>query len=200
MATLVLKNTTASAITITDASGVVIPASPGSDTYTDNHMLQQLAASSVLQGFINAGSIVVNNGVSDLTVAVGLQYLAQLQTQSGFDTLPNTITLYQMQLGNALDVPVLPLSGCGIEIVQTTKTLTTFQARRGTPGTSGTTTIQLELNGVAVIGATLSWTTADGAFALKTVAITLAVVAGDRLSFILSSAEVASQDILAEAN
>ncbi len=200
MATLVLKNTTVSAITITDASGVLIPASPGSDTYTDNHLLQQLASSAVLQSLVNAGSIVVNNGVSDLTIPVALQYIAQLQTQSGFDTLPNTITLYQMQVGSALSAVALPLSGCGIEIVQVAKTLTLFQARRGTPGTSGTTTVQLEVNGVAVGGATLSWTPADGAFALKSVAINQAVSVGDRLSMLLSSAEAGGQDVLAEVS
>lgn len=199
MATLVLKNTTIADITITDASAVIVPAS-SQDTYTDAHLLLQLSSSAVLQGFITGGQIVVNDGTSDLIVAVGLQYLAKLQTQSGFDTLPATVMLFQMQLGSALDSATLPLTNCGIEIVQTTKTLTTFQARRGTPGTAGTTTVQLELNGSPVIGATLSWTSGDAAFALKTVAITLAVVVGDRLSFRLTSAETGAEDILAEAN
>lgn len=199
MATLTLKNTTGADITILDASSVLIPAS-GSDTYTDAKIIMQLAQSVILQGLVNGGQIVVNNGVSDLTAVVALQYLAQLLTQSGFDTLPMTITLYQMQLGNALDVPTLPLTLCGLEVVQTTKTLTTFRARRGTPGSAGTTTIQLELNGVLVVGATLSWTPVDPAFSLKTVAILVAVVAGDRLSFSLTSAETDGQDILAEAD
>jgi hypothetical protein len=199
MATLVLKNTTAAIVTITDASAVIIPAS-GQDTYNDPPMIVQLAKSQVLQALVTAGTLVVNDGTSDLIVAVGLQYLAELLTQSGFNTLPATIMLFQMQLGNALDSVSLPLTNCGIEIVQTAKTLTSFQARRGTPGTAGTTTIQLELNGAAVGGATLSWTTADAAFALKTVAITVAVVVGDRLSFRLTSAETGAEDILAEAN
>jgi hypothetical protein len=58
----------------------------------------------------------------------------------------------------------------------------------------------LERNGVAVVGATLSWTPGDGAFALKSVAIIVAVVAGDQLSFLLSSAETGAEDILAEAD
>lgn len=200
MATLTLKNTTVAAITILDASSVLIPASPGSDTYTDAKMIMQLAQSVVLQGLVNGGQIVVNDGASDLTAVVGLQYLAQLLTQSGFNTLPMTITLYQMQLGSALDVPTLPLTNCGLEVVQTTKTLTSFRARRGTPGSGGTTTIQLELNGVLVGGATLSWTPVDPAFTLKSVAILVAVVAGDRLSFSLTSAETGAEDILAEAD
>jgi len=198
MATLVLKNTTISDITIADASAVIVPAS-SFDTYTDAKMIMQLVQSRNLQTFVNGGQIVVNNGVSDLTAVVGLQYLAQLVTQSGFDTLAMTITLYQMQLGNALDVPTLPLTLCGLEVVQTTKTLTTLRARRGTPGSAGTTTIQLELNGVLVGGATLSWTPVDPAFTLKSVGILVAVVAGDRLSFSLTSAETSAEDILAEA-
>lgn len=200
MATLTLKNTTGAAITILDASSVIIAASPGSDTYTDAKIIIQLSQSVVLQGFVTGGQIVVNDGVSDLTVPVGLQYLAKLQTQAGFDTLPATITLYQMQLGSALDSVTLPLINCGIEIVQVAKTLTIFRARRGTPGSSGTTTIQLELNGAAIGGATLSWTTVDGAFALKSVAIVQAIVVGDRISFRLTSSEVGAEDILAEAD
>lgn len=200
MATLTLKNMTGSPITITDASSVIIPASPGSDTYTDARMLLQLSSSTLLQSLVTGGQIVVNDGTSDLTVAVGLQYLAKLQTQAGFDTLPSTITLYQMQLGSALDSATLPLTNCGLEIAQVAKTLTVFRARRGTPGSSGTTTIQLEINGSAVVGATLSWTSGDGAFALKSVAIVQAVVAGDRISFRLTSSEVGAEDILAEAD
>jgi hypothetical protein len=108
--------------------------------------------------------------------------------------------LYQMQVGSLLSAATLPLSGCGGEVVSTGTTLTTFQARRGTPGTSGTTTVQLEVNGVAVGGATLSWTSGDGAFALKSVAINVAVNAGDRLSMLLSSAEVGGQDIFGEVS
>jgi hypothetical protein len=199
MATLVLKNTTASNITITDASAVIVPAS-SFDTYTDAKMIMQLVGSSVLRSFVTGGQIVVNDGTSDLTVSAGLQYLAQLGSQQGFSTPPGTIGLYQMQLGGFLDVPTLPLSGCGIEIAQDTKTLTLFQGRRGTPGTSGTTTIQLELNGVVVVGATLSWTPSDGAFVLKTIAIAVSIVQGDRLSFTLTSAEVSGQDVFAEAD
>lgn len=199
MATLVLKNTTITDITIADASAVIVPAS-GFDTYTDAKMILQLVQSRNLQTFVAGGQIVVNNGTSDLTVAVALQYLAQLQTQSGFDSLPLVGALYQLQAGSQLDVATLPLSRCGMEIVQAGKTLTNFRARRGTPGTSGTTTIQLERNGVAVIGATLSWTPGDGAFFLKSVAIVVTVSAGDQLSFLLSSAEAGAEDILAEAD
>lgn len=199
MATLILKNTTGADISITDASGVIVP-TLGQDTYNDAHLILQLSSSTLLQSLVTGGQIVVNDGTSDLSVAVGLQYLAKLQTQSGFDTLPATITLYQMQLGSALDSVTLPLTNCGIEIVQAVKTLTVFRARRGTPGSSGTTTVQLELNGAAVGGATLSWTSGDGAFALKSVAIVQDVVVGDRLSFRLTSSEVGAEDILAETD
>jgi hypothetical protein len=200
MATLVLKNTTASQITINDASGVIVPASPGSESFTDARLLLQLASSLTLRGLISAGSIIVNNGTSDLIVSVAFQYLSQLQVQAGFDALPMTGALYQFQVGSQLDAAPLPLSRCGLEIAQAGITLTTFRARRGTPGTSGTTTIQLELNGSAVSGATLSWTPGDAAFSLKSVAIAVAIVAGDQLSFLLSSAEAGAEDILAEAD
>lgn len=127
-------------------------------------------------------------------------------TAIGFTKSGTTFTrisqgvLYQMQVGSMLSAAPLPLSGCGGEVMSIGTTLTTFQARRGTPGTSGTTTVQLEVNGVVVGGATLSWTPADGAFALKSVAISVAVNTGDRLSMLLSSAEVGGQDIFGEVS
>ncbi|SRR5579871_219934 len=199
MATLVLKNTTGADITITDASAVIVPAG-GSDTYTDNKLIQQLGSSLVLQGLVNGGQIVVNDTVSDLTPVVGLQYIAELWTQQGFSTLSQTISLYQFQLGNALDAVALPLTNCGIEVVNLVKTLTDFRGRRGTPGTSGTTTVQLELNGAPIVGATLSWVPGDAAFALKIASILVAVAEGDRLSFRLTSAESGAEDLFLEAD
>ncbi len=199
MATLILKNTTGADITITDASAVIVPAG-GSDTYTDAHLIEQLASSLVLQALVTGGQIVVNDTVSDLTPIVGLQYIAELWTQQGFSTLSQTISLYQFQLGNALDAVALPLTNCGIEVVNLVKTLTDFRGRRGTPGTSGTTTVQLELNGVPIVGATLSWVPSDPAFSLKIVSVLVAVAEGDRLSFRLTSAETGSEDLFLEAD
>ena len=107
---------------------------------------------------------------------------------------------YQLNLGGRLDIPTLPLSGVGIELSDGAYVLTYFQARRGTAGTSGTTTIQLELNGAVVGGATLSWTGGtDANNALKNVAISQVIALGDRISFRLTAIEAGSpQDIYAQ--
>lgn len=86
------------------------------------------------------------------------------------------------------------------EIVAVAATLLNFRGRRAVPGSAGTTTVQLELNGAAVGGAILSWMPADPAFDLKTVVIALPVVAGDRLSISLTSAETDGEDVFAEAD
>ena len=104
---------------------------------------------------------------------------------------------FKMTLGGCLTVPALPFVDAGIEIANAAGTLTTFVARRGNPETSGTTTIQLEVNGGAIGGATLSWTIADAAFALKTVAISQAVSINDRVSFRLTAAGTNAEDIYA---
>lgn len=200
MATLILKNTTGADITIDDASAVIIPASGQDDFSSDNKMILQLANSRLLQGFVLAGTIVVNDGTSDLIPVVGLQYLAQNWTQQGFSNVSMTISLYQFQLGNALDAVTLPLVNAGTEVVNIVKTLTKFRGRRGTPGTSGTTTAQLELNGAPIVGAVLSWVPGDGAFSLKTVDITTTLAEGDRLSFRLTSAETDAEDLFLETD
>ncbi|MGD9728061.1 MAG: hypothetical protein AB7L09_00135 [Nitrospira sp.] len=105
----------------------------------------------------------------------------------------------EMTLGGELDYPDLPLTNIGTELANIAGTLTTFAARRGVPGSSGTTTIQLEVNGSAIVGATLSWTSADAAFALKTVSISQAVSQNDRVSFRLTAGETGGEDIFAEA-
>ena len=66
--------------------------------------------------------------------------------------------------GNLKWLGVLPSTLEGPDVVAYSTTLTEFRARRGIPGSSGTTTIQLEVNEIAQIGATLSWDFTDGAF------------------------------------
>jgi len=105
-------------------------------------------------------------------------------------------------LGRFIDAGSLPRVDIGPELVGGATTFIDFRARRGTPGASGgTTTIELELNGVPT-GDTLSWTNADGAWLLKSTAISVAVVSGDRLSFRLTSREggPTAKDIVAEVN
>lgn len=105
-----------------------------------------------------------------------------------------------MVLGGALDVPTLPLENAGIEISNTDTVLNTFQALRGVPGTSDTTTVQLEINGSPVSGTSLSWTSSDGAFSLKTASIDELVSIGDRLSIRLTSAEAGAEDIFSQVS
>ena len=107
---------------------------------------------------------------------------------------------FQMALGGQLDCPTLPLSRVGIERASAAVTLTRFSARRGVPGTSGTTTIQLEVDGAAVSGATLSWVPADAAFTEKVIGVSQAIVLGNDVSFRLTAAEVGAEDIYAEAS
>jgi hypothetical protein len=109
-------------------------------------------------------------------------------------------TVYQFEIGQELDTFDIPFLNAASEIVSSAKTLTTFSGRRAVPGSSGTTTVQLELNGAPIGGAILSWTPSDLAFALKTVAISVSIVAGDRLSIRLTSAETGGEDVFAEAS
>lgn len=110
-------------------------------------------------------------------------------------------TLNMNALGNLALAGALPRVNVGPELTGGATTYVDFRARRAVPGTSGTTTIQLEHNGVAVVGAILSWTSADAAFTLMSVAIALPVIAGDRLSFRITSREAGSpRDIYAEVN
>jgi hypothetical protein len=109
-------------------------------------------------------------------------------------------TGFQMQLGGRFPTSGLPLINIGSEISPIAATLIRFRARRGVPGVSGTTTIQLEVNGAPVAGATLSWTFSDPAFTLQSVVISQAIVVSDRISFRLTSSEVNGEDIYAEAD
>jgi len=103
--------------------------------------------------------------------------------------------------GNLSFAGGLPAVNLGPELVGGATTFVDFRARRAVPGSSGTTTIQLEVNGTAVGGATLSWLSSDPAFTLKSTVIAVAVSAGDRISFRLNSREGgAPRDIYAEVN
>jgi hypothetical protein len=110
-------------------------------------------------------------------------------------------TLNMNVLGNLAFAGPLPRVNIGPELTGGPTTYTAFRARRGIPGAAGTTSIQLELNGVAVAGAILSWISTDVAYTLKSIGIGVPVIAGDRLSFRLLSREAGSpRDIYAEVN
>ena len=103
-------------------------------------------------------------------------------------------------LGRFQGLGSLPATDLGIGIVDKEDRLFNFRARRGVAGVSGTTTIQLELNGAAVAGAALSWTSADADFAIKYIDVDVSISAGDRISFRMTSRETRGQDIYAEVD
>lgn len=138
-------------------------------------------------------------GVTGLIGSTGIQGITGLQGTTGIIDIAVDV---HMALGGRFSaLGALPVTNLGSELISRTKTLSIFRARRGTAGSSGTTTIQLEINGSAVAGATLSWTSADPDYTLQSVTISEAVNAGDRISFRVTSTETGSaRDIFAEAN
>jgi len=145
--------------------------------------------------FYSVGSIWINT-------ATGIVYFLVDPTAGAaiWATFSGQGTVYQFEIGQELDAFDIPFLNAASEIVSSAKTLTTFSGRRAVPGSAGTTTVQLELNGAPIGGAILSWTPVDLAFALKTVAISVSIVAGDRLSIRLTSAETGGEDVFAEAS
>jgi hypothetical protein len=95
----------------------------------------------------------------------------------------------------------LPRGNIGPEIAGEDTKLRDFRARRAIPGSAGSTSIQLEVNGSLVSGAILTWTSGDPAFTLKSVPMALDILAGDRLSFRMLTKETGpAEDIYAEVN
>lgn len=88
-----------------------------------------------------------------------------------------------------------PGNNLGPDLVFSAGTLTEFAGRRGTGG-AGTTTVQLEINGAPVAGATLSWTNADPFAALKTVSGSWPVAKHDYVSFRILSAETGGNTLV----
>lgn len=115
---------------------------------------------------------------------------------------PGGSATFQMVLaGNldSVDPASLPVSGIGTEMVVVgPKTITTFYAERVTEGSSGTTTIQLEVNGTPVAGGSLSWNPGDPQ-TTKSVTVDQVVLAGDLVSFRLTAKETGAADIIAGA-
>lgn len=145
-------------------------------------------------------------GVTGISGITGIAGLTGIQGETGLGAgtgASNTLNM-NIQGDFSLIVPYyggLPLVNVGAELCGGPVTYVIFRARREIPGTSGTTTIQLELNGAAIPGAILSWIFTDGSFTLQSVAISVAAVGGDRLSFRITSIEGGNpQNIFAEIN
>lgn len=80
-ATLIIKNNTASVVTIADV-GMLIPAS-GQDSYADAQQIVELSASNSLRDLLTASTLTVNDGSSDLSLAQALIYLEKLWSRRG---------------------------------------------------------------------------------------------------------------------
>jgi hypothetical protein len=131
----------------------------------------------------------------------GLQGATGIGSGGGGGGTGSSNTLNMNALGNLTFAGLLPATNVGPELTGGPTTYIDFRARRGSAGSAGTTTIQLELNGAAIVGAILNWTSADPNFTLKSVVIALPVIAGDRLSFRITSRESGTpRDIYAEVN
>ena len=99
-----------------------------------------------------------------------------------------------------LSVVSTPEGDLGNELVAVAGTYTLFQAIRETPESAGTTTVQLEADGVVVAGSDLSWTSADAAFARKSVAVSVAAVTGTRVSLRLTSVGTDAKTVIAKVS
>lgn len=100
-----------------DDAGVLVNPAPGSNFSSNSGLQRALAKSKDLRTRVLAGTVVVNDGSTDLPPAEGLAYLNQLWLQAGFDTaaqftqIEGTIT--DLQHGNrgsgALHLEATPL-------------------------------------------------------------------------------------------
>lgn len=154
-----------------------------------------------VQGFTGVQGAIGPQGVAGVQGATGVQGFTGPQGATGVQgTAGSSFSSFKMNIGGVLSTPTLPLSRIGTEVVTISKTLTSFNAIRAIAGSSGTTTIQLELNGNVVSGSSLSWTSSDGNYSFKTATINQAILSGDVLSFRLTSAETNAESIFSETN
>jgi hypothetical protein len=92
----ILKNNTASPISITD-TGVTIPASPGSYTIPEQDYLLWAASANIATP-VNAGNIIVNDGLVNLSATLGLAHLRDGIAKSiTFDNSVNGFLSTQVQ-------------------------------------------------------------------------------------------------------
>jgi hypothetical protein len=99
MATLILKKPTAGDLFINDL-GIIIPGS-GQEEFQDAATLVQVATSLNIRTFVIAGTLIVNDGANDLSVAAGLSYLTTIWAFAGFDNVPSGFMRYPFMPGRA---------------------------------------------------------------------------------------------------
>lgn len=116
MATLIIKNNTAGALIIADA-GTNVPAS-SQVAISDRKNILIMGQSDSLRAFINAGTVTLNDGITDLSIPDALSFLDNLWSSAGsqrFSPLPfgfifgarlNWITVNQVSIGEASTMSV----------------------------------------------------------------------------------------------
>jgi len=179
--------------------GFLVPASGGSVTFTDIGSISAIRSSRNLRTLatddaFGAGSstIILNDGTNDID---------QNLIDSFLNATDSITTLFLTIGGSLRSAGTLPVSNLGSDLSMVNKTFTRMRGRRAIAGTSGTTTVQLETDGTPVVGATLSWTSADTAFTLKTATISVVTVPGTRLSLRLTAREDGNpQDVYVEVD
>jgi hypothetical protein len=188
MAYLKLKNTTAGDIFIGDV-GISIPGptpGPAEDEFSQDSILRAIAASADVRARISAGTLVVNNGSSDLSVTAGLKYLADLWSSGGLDTLPTSRAKYQF--GRSIAVPSggsQQLLGAGNTTagyrMQRACTITAASIQVNTPDASRAYNLEIRINGsnVATLALAINSTGAHST------SLAIAVNAGDVLTAFL---------------
>jgi len=200
MATIVISTNVSQAtdVLIRDC-GFYVPNSGGSVTFTDVGNINNIKASRNTRQLatddafgVGSSTIVLNDGTNDIDQDLVNTFL---------DSVDSVETIFLAIGGSLNSAGALPVSGLGSDLVMINRTFTQLRGRRGVAGTSGTTTVQLETDGTPVGGATLSWTSADSAFALKTAIISAVTSPGTRLSLRLTSVEGGNpQDVYVETN
>lgn len=201
MPTIVIKTNASQAtdVLIRDL-GFVIAASGGSETFTDAKSIYNISRSLNLRTLAtdnahgaNSSTLILNDGTNDISQSLIDQFLAASS---------NPPLQLDLAIGGSLSsAGTLPVTDLASSIIMINRTLINLRGRRGIAGTSGTTTVQLELNGSPIAAATLSWTSADAAFSLKTATFSQVVVPGDRLSLRLTARESGNpQDIYVEVD
>lgn len=107
------------------------------------------------------------------------------------------VPAFEFSVGGPLDVPEFPATGLASSIAPSATQFAHIRARRGAQGSSGTTTIQFELNGTPVSGAMVSWASDDIDWSEKSASFgPQAVLSGDRLSIRILASESGAEDVV----
>jgi len=147
--------------------GFFVPGSGGSVSFDEFLDFLKIAQSRNLRTFLKDNAFGANS--STLILSDGTNDISQDIVDSFLNALSTPFTPLDLVIGGSLNsAGSLPISNLASTMLGINRTFTNIRGRRGVPGTSGTTTIQAEINGNLITSASLSWTSADAAFELKT--------------------------------